>query len=207
VDNLAYTYQNSGYSNKLDNVTDNGGTTAKLGDFKDAHIGSGDYAYDGNGNLTKDLNKAISSITYNYLNLPELITVTGKGTIRFVYDAAGNKLQKIVTDNTTSPSRTITTDYIDGFIYQHTGSTAHDTLQFFPTEEGRVRYVPAHGSTAAYYTYDYFIKDHLGNTRVVLTEQTDFTQYMATMPACRSQRRRQGAAQCAARGCAVLQPG
>lgn len=181
VDNLTYTYQNSGYSNKLDNVTDNGGTTTKLGDFKDAHPGAGDYTYDGNGNLKKDLNKAISSITYNYLNLPELITVTGKGSIKFVYDATGKKLQKVVTDNTTNPSRTIVTNYVDGFIYQHIGSTAHDTLQFFPTEDGRVRYVPAHGSTAAAYVYDYFIKDHLGNTRVVLTEQTDFSQYLATM--------------------------
>jgi hypothetical protein len=42
VDNLAYTYQNSGYSNKLDNVTDNGGITAKRGNFKDGHISSGD---------------------------------------------------------------------------------------------------------------------------------------------------------------------
>lgn len=30
VDNLTYTYQNNGYSNKLDNVTNNGGTPAKL---------------------------------------------------------------------------------------------------------------------------------------------------------------------------------
>jgi RHS repeat-associated protein len=181
VDNLAYTYQSSGFSNKLDDITDNGGTTTKLDDFKDAHTGTGDYAYDLNGNLTKDLNKAIGSITYNYLNLPENITVTGKGTIQFVYDATGNKLRKMVIDNTTSTAKITTTDYIGGFIYQHIGGTDNDTLQFFPTEEGRVRYVPAHGSTAAAYTYDYFIKDHLGNTRVVLTEQMDFSQYMATM--------------------------
>jgi len=175
VDNLAYTYQNSSYSNKLDNVIDAGGTTTALGDFKDSHTTTGDYAYDANGNLTKDLNKAIASITYNHLNLPETITVTGKGMIRFTYDAIGNKLRKTVTDNTTSPATTTTTDYINGFVYQN------DSLQFFPTEEGRVRYVPAHGTTAAAYVYDYFVKDHLGNTRVVLTEQTDFTQYLATM--------------------------
>ncbi|GAA4314351.1 RHS repeat-associated core domain-containing protein [Compostibacter hankyongensis] len=74
-----------------------------------------------------------------------------------------------------SPAKTTRTDYLSGFVYQQ------DTLQFFPTEEGRVRYEPAHGSTASTYYYDYFIKDHLGNTRVVLTDQTDFSQYMATM--------------------------
>ena len=192
VDNLAYGYQNSGYSNKLDNVTDNGGTTAALGDFKDGHTGSGDYAYDGNGNLIQDLNKAISSITYNHLNLPELITVTGKGTIKFVYDAAGNKLQKIVTDNTTSPARTVVTNYVDGFVYQSSspsggGEVGADTLQFLSTEEGRVRYIAPYGSTPGGYLYDYFIKDHLGNTRVVLTEQTDFTHYVATMEPKNSQ--------------------
>ena len=180
IDELAYSYE--GNSNKLLKVTDTASDpNTTLGDFHDGTAGGNDYAYDTNGNLTSDANKKISSITYNDLNLPETITITGKGTIRFVYDAAGNKLQKIVTDNTTNPSRTIVTDYADGFVYRHIGSTAHDTLQFFPTENGRVRYIPSHGSTAAAYVYDYFIQDHLGNVRMILTEQTDFTHYVATM--------------------------
>ncbi len=74
VDNLTYGYQSN--SNQLDHVTDNGGTSAELDDFKDGHTGSGDYSYDANGNLKKDLNKGISSITYNYLNKPELADCT-----------------------------------------------------------------------------------------------------------------------------------
>lgn len=179
VDNLTYGYQT--YSNQLSYVTDNGGTSAELGDFKDGHTGSGDYSYDANGNLKKDLNKGISSISYNILNLPKVVTFTGKGHIEFIYDALGNKLQKIVTDQTGSTTRKVVTTYLNGFVYRHIGSTAQDTLQFFPTEEGRVRYIAPHGSTAASYVYDYFIKDHLGNTRIVLTEQTDFSQYLATM--------------------------
>lgn len=40
--------------------------------------GSTDYSYDANGNLKLDNNEKISSITYNYLNLPFVITITWK---------------------------------------------------------------------------------------------------------------------------------
>ncbi|MFC4230617.1 RHS repeat-associated core domain-containing protein [Parasediminibacterium paludis] len=49
-------------------------------------------------------------------------------------------------------------------------NTATPTLQFFGHEEGRFRpstYAAAFGGFAA----DYFIKDHLGNTRTVLTDE------------------------------------
>ena len=63
--------------------------------FQDKTSGSGyDYTYDANGNLTSDYNKNITFITYNFLNLPNVITITGKGTITYTYDAAGNKLRK-----------------------------------------------------------------------------------------------------------------
>ena len=39
-------------------------------EFKDGVKQANEYVYDANGNLTKDLNKGISNITYNVLNLP-----------------------------------------------------------------------------------------------------------------------------------------
>jgi len=44
--------------------------------------------------MTSDANKGISAIFYNHLNLPESIRIAGKGTIKYVYDASGNKLKK-----------------------------------------------------------------------------------------------------------------
>jgi hypothetical protein len=177
IDELAYKYNSN--SNQLFSVTDTASDpNTTLGDFHDGTnpAGSADYSYDGNGNLTEDQNKGITNIHYNYLNLPDSVSFgTTKGNIKFVYDAAGDKLQKIVTDNTTSPAKITTTDYIDGFEYNN------DTLQFFPTEEGRVRYIPADSTIPAAYVYDYFIKDHLGNIRMVLTEQTKEDLYAATM--------------------------
>jgi len=180
LDQLTYTYQAN--SNKLAKVTDAvSDATTKLGDFHDGTNGStDDYSYDGNGNLTLDNNKAISAITYNYLNLPQQLTVTSKGNITYTYDAAGNKLLKTTVDNTSVPSKTTLTTYIGGVIYQN------DTLQSIAHEEGRTRWAwhkYVNGTTAYGYEYDFFEKDHLGNTRIVLTQQKDTAQYLASMEA------------------------
>lgn len=114
--------------------------------------------------LTLDNNKKISSIAYNHLNLPTAITVTGKGTITYTYDAAGNKLKKEVNE-TGQPLKT--TLYVAGAVYEN------DVLQFIAHEEGRVR------KSGTAYVYDYFIKDHLGNVRMVLTEEQKTDAYPA----------------------------
>ncbi len=179
IDDLAYSYENSGISNKLAKVVDTYSDPAtKLGDFNDGSNGSGDdYNYDANGNLLTDLNKDImpirgtSGIEYNHLNLPTYIRLTGKGDISYTYDAAGNKLTKTVNDNVAGISKI--TQYIAGMVYQN------DTLQFVGTEEGRVRFKPAVGATAASLQLDYFIKDHLGNVRMVLTDESQTDMYPA----------------------------
>lgn len=129
-----------------------------------------DYTYYNNGNLLKDRKKDIGTaasdgIVYNHLNIPYQITVEGKGTIMYKYDALGNKLAKITKDTVTG-NKTTTTDYLNGFVYEN------NVLQFFAHESGRVRIKnTVSPSIAAGYSYDYFIKDHLGNTRVVLTDE------------------------------------
>jgi len=180
IDQLTYTYQTN--SNKLSKVDDAvNDPLSKLGDFHYTGTKQAtDYIYDGNGNLTLDNNKAISSIVYNYLNLPNTVTVTSKGTITYTYDAAGNKILKTTVDNTTTPAKTTTTTYIGGIVYQN------DTLQFIPHEEGRARWALhnyTNGTSSYGFEYDYFLKDHLGNVRMVLTQEKDTAKYIATMEA------------------------
>ncbi|GEP88714.1 hypothetical protein CTE07_03590 [Chitinophaga terrae (ex Kim and Jung 2007)] len=173
IDDLNYSYKSN--SNQLTAVSDTSNTaSAKLGDFINGTNTGNDYTYDGNGNMVSDQNKKISSISYNHLNLPQKISITGKGVISYVYDAAGTKLRKIVTDSTGSSVKTTTTDYIGSYVYQN------DSLQFLGHEEGRIRVVYAAGVSPAY-VYDYFVKDHLGNTRLVLTEESSTSSYLATM--------------------------
>jgi RHS repeat-associated protein len=177
IDALGYTYISN--SNQLQNVIDsNNDAQTVLGDFRyspsyTAALGSSkttsavDYGYDVNGNLIQDKNKDITSITYNYLNLPAVITVTAKGTITYIYDAMGNKLEKRTVDNTTSSALQTTTTYLGNFAYQN------NILQYFGHEEGRIRKA-ADGVT---FTYDYFLKDHLGNVRMMLTEEQKTDAY------------------------------
>jgi len=189
VDALDYKY-NSAYSNKLKYVRDGQNIeTSDLGDFLEPAAnntdnrdrGTADYAYDLAGNITQDLNKQISSISYNYLNLPEVVTIGSKGTIQYAYDASGIKQRKIVTDKTVSPAKVTVTDYVGSFIYQD------NKLLHFGHEEGRTRMVYNQGQ-APLPVYDYFLKDHLGNVRMVLTEQSDFSMYSATMEADAAQK-------------------
>jgi RHS repeat-associated protein len=203
IDALSYAYYGS--SNKLQNVIDGSNDTeTKLGDFRTSALSpyvnnksasAIDYTYDANGNLLKDLNKDIGSqtadgIIYNHLNLPWQVTVraaTGtKGTITYIYDATGNKLEKKTMDIAGS-IQTVTT-YIGGFQYLGrqkiaTGSsgTPADTLQFFGHPEGRVRVTQdtTGGNQAVSFKYDYLLKDHLGNTRMVLTDEQQSDKYIA----------------------------
>jgi RHS repeat-associated protein len=200
IDDLHYDYYKGG--NKLRLVTDGGvpQTGASLGDYQDNHTIGNIYGYDNNGNLITDKNKKWNgvpdvdqvngAITYNQLNLPWQIKVDdgNKGTITYVYDAEGTKLQKIVFEkgatvvynnsNVISEIST-TTSYVGGMVYESkaysTGSLSSlnytDRLQFIGQEEGRIRYIAADGTTPAKYEYDYFVKDHLGNVRLVLTEE------------------------------------
>lgn len=180
VDQLRYKYLAN--SNKLSYVTDGVRDPAStLGDFRESaqnvtanQSDTADYAYDANGDLIKDANKGISAISYNYLNLPDYIQINGKGRIGYLYDAVGNKLRKTVIDSTVTPVKTTVTDYLSGIVYQN------DTLQFIPHPQGRVRAVLATGQPVKY-VYDYFVKDHLGNIREVLTEKSDTAVYAATM--------------------------
>ena len=55
-----------------------------------------EYAYNANGAMTKDLNKGISNISYNLLNLPQQVDINNPfavSTNKYNYSADGVKLR------------------------------------------------------------------------------------------------------------------
>ncbi|MCS3533057.1 RHS repeat-associated core domain-containing protein [Chryseobacterium sp. JUb7] len=124
--------------------------------------------YDDNGNMISHPDKGINSIAYNFLNLPNNISVRpgtkGANTTRSIYRADGVKLSKVF--NTNAGNSITTTDYLDGFQYKFDsgglGSMNPQGLQFVPTSEGYYDF------TNNSYIYNY--TDHLGNVRLSYTD-------------------------------------
>lgn len=165
IDYLQYGYATN--SNKLLSVADNSNNTSG---FKDGNTTGDDYVYDVNGNMTVDKNKNITSIVYNHLNLPTKI-VFATGNIVYFYNASGQKVQKVVTENIT----VTTTDYLGGYQYIKKTASEPVELQFFPTAEGYVKNTPVSGTNTYSYVFNY--TDHLGNTRLSYTQDTATGSY------------------------------
>ncbi|MBN9299939.1 MAG: hypothetical protein J0I41_23255, partial [Filimonas sp.] len=116
------------------------------------------------------------------LNLPYQVTVknddgTAKGTITYIYDATGNKLEKRTSELAASSNqqqgKQTTTTYLGSYVYENS------ILQFFGHEEGRVRPVTGNQQPVTGYVFDYFLKDHLGNVRMMLTDEHKQDNYPA----------------------------
>lgn len=169
IDSLKYGYNAN--SNKLQYVTDlQNDSATKLGDFREfVNNTTQDYSYDGNGNIVADNNKKIGKILYNHLNLIDSIRINGKGTIKYFYEASGEKLKKVSIDSTGGSVKVSTILYLNGFEY------LNDSLQFVSQEEGRIR--PKSMSSTDTMYYDYFEKDHLSNVRIVLTDELKSDAY------------------------------
>ena len=153
IDNLSYTLN----GNQLNRVDDAVNASAYNGgfEFKDAVKQANEYAYDNNGNLTKDLNKGIEEIQYNSLNLPKLIKFKDQSTSTYTYAADGTKLR---VEHKIGSSTTRTT-YCRNVIYE--GSIA----KYLLTEEGYVSL-----DNGEYY---YYLKDHQGNNWVVVDQNSN----------------------------------
>ena len=167
VDKLTINYT----GNQVKNVKDEGINVAitESADFKkNTAFQDTEYTFNANGAMTKDLNKGISEIQYNSLNLPRRLVVSNsadKGSVEYTYTAGGAKLKTVhviepvtqmapmaaATAFGVSTPNTRTTDYVGNIIY----------------EDGALKRILIDGGYIEGGQYYFYLTDHLGNNRVV----------------------------------------
>ena len=125
-----------------------------------------------------------------------------------MYDADGNKLQRMYIPESSAQTKVTVTSYIDQYLYQDTvhkneltGKGAWQKpggeVQYLNFEEGRIRVVEPVTQGSVYEalqiagtmqmpnnkqgSFDYFIRDYQGNVRMILTDETHFSSGTATM--------------------------
>ncbi|NOZ34254.1 MAG: hypothetical protein GXO80_03030 [Chlorobi bacterium] len=156
IDSLTYNYN----GNKLLSVQDAAGdfNTNLNNDFRDnSSFSAEEYFYDANGNMNKDRNKGIDTITYNRLNQPAEVNFGTQKTV-YTYTATGMKLKTQTYENGNLKN---TTEYSGAFVYEN------NTLSYINIPGGRI--------VAQTNEYQYNLTDHLGNVRLTFTKDTSGT--------------------------------
>ena len=164
IDDVTLSY----YGNRLVCADDAADALVYAGamDFHDGANEEEEYDYDANGNLTKDLNKGISCITYDWNNLPREVIFASDATTRYTYDASGRKLQAEYTKINSATEMEISiipsvplveTDIID---YQGDNIYRNGALERTLTPNGYM----------VNDTVYYYVKDYQGNVRSVVRE-------------------------------------
>ena len=178
IDNLRYTYSGNQVVRVDDSAIDP--VYKDCFTFVDGAEDETEYEYDGNGNLAKDLNRGICGIEYNCLNLPSEVDFTDGSRITYTYDGGGRKLR---TDYYMNPLTMSVpqlsggtgtagedalvhtwTDYCANKVYEN------DTLRMSLFDGGYVSYDAKAAASSPSLSYHYYVKDHLGDNRVVLGE-------------------------------------
>ncbi len=151
IDKLTLSYQGNQLIKVVDTATDPTLSVSISMDFRKGTTQATQYFYDKNGNLVKDLNKGISDIQYNSLNLPGKLIISGSmgaATNTYLYSADGHKLTVSVQWGTSNSKKT---EYVRNKVYEN-GSLKRTLVDGGYIEGG---------------IYYFYLKDHLGNNRVV----------------------------------------
>lgn len=181
IDNLSYNY----HGNQLLKVDDAAVGPYYQGAFHflDGADEAVEYEYDANGNLVRDLNKGIISISYDLNNQPRKIEYNDGRNVSYLYDAEGSKLSvsynltamssaqpqmpvmqssDVASANVSNGQKTI--DYCGNIIYD-----GDETMIL--NDVGYALYDKDNNLS-----FHYYLKDHLGNNRVVVSENGEIEQ-------------------------------
>ncbi|WEK70983.1 MAG: DUF6443 domain-containing protein [Candidatus Chryseobacterium colombiense] len=164
IDDLEYKYT----GNRLNKIQL---PTGVVNNYSGYNAAQNDFGYDNNGNMKVHMDNGISSIDYNYLNLPNKILTSSQVffntyQLYYKYRSDGQKVEKTYITSQMDVVGNLEpvelkTYYLDGFQYSQNvnfGSVSPLLLRFIPTSEGYYDFVKNK------YIYNY--TDHLGNIRL-----------------------------------------
>lgn len=178
IDNLSYSY----HGNQLLKVDD-----AAVGPYYQGafHFVDGadeavEYEYDANGNMVRDLNKCIS---YDLNNQPRKIEYNDGRNASYVYDAEGNKLSvsyNLTAMSSAQPQMPVmqSSDVASANVSNGQKAIEYCGNIIYDGDETMIL------NDVGYALYDkdntlsfhYYLKDHLGNNRVVVSEDGEIEQ-------------------------------
>lgn len=181
IDNLSYSY----HGNQLLKVDD-----AAVGPYYQGafHFVDGadeavEYEYDANGNMVRDLNKCISSISYDLNNQPRKIEYNDGRNASYVYDAEGNKLSVSYNLTAMSSAQPQMPVMQSSDVASANVSNGQKTIEYCGNiiYDGDETMILNNVGYALYnkdnnLSFYYYLKDHLGNNRVVVREYGEIEQ-------------------------------
>ena len=177
VDDLTLNYR----GNQITGISDAVPASTSIIGFvmPSASMNTNPVQYNGNGAIKHNYYNGIAGISYNMLNLPEKIQFMQGHSTKYSYDAEGAKRTVVhqsvksnmnvllgtlnYTPNPTDIKSTLTTDYCAGghIVYEN------GALKRILNSEG---YVTKQSNGVN--SYNYYVKDHLGNNRAVFAAST-----------------------------------
>ena len=181
IDNLSYNY----HGNQLLKVDD-----AAVGPYYQGafHFVDGadeavEYEYDANGNMVRDLNKCISSISYDLNNQPRKIEYNDGRNVSYLYDAEGSKLSVSYNLTAMSSAQPQMPVMQSSNVASANMSNGQKTIEYCGNIicDGDETMILNNVGYALYnkdnnLSFYYYLKDHLGNNRVVVREYGEIEQ-------------------------------
>ena len=185
IDNLNITLE----GNRVVAVTDDAAPLLRAGstDFADGSDTTAEYTYNGVGALTSDANRGITLIEYDNLNHPRRVSFRDGHTVEWVYAPDGTRLRAIHTTAVEGVSvapgmraepdaahivRRDTTDYSAGVTWGPGNRLERVEIP------GGYATIGAGGVPE----YHYYTADHVGNNRVVVSEDGVIEQVVHYYP-------------------------
>lgn len=163
IDDLTYSY----LGNQLSNIEDKAGQLVYDGSFDFKESGTSEnYAYNTNGSMTFDPNKGLT-IDYSDMGHPKKMTFNNGNTTEYTYSIEGEKLK---VEWNTANTTTNRVEYVGPFILK---DGKLDAFLF----SGGIATIANNQAT-----FHFYIKDHLGSNRIVVSEDGTIKQKLYFYP-------------------------